>query len=281
MEMKRSSTTFKNEHIDSIAIGGFDGIHLGHQKLISHLGSFGSILVIDRGSALLTPGLNRAKYIDCGVILLPFEDIKLMSGREFISYLKTIFPALKKIVVGYDFRFGYMAKSDVSELREFFDGKIIVVDEVLVDNISVHSKLIKEMLRDGDIVSANRLLGREYEIEGSVVRGQGVGAKELFATINIECNDFLVPKDGVYATFTHIDDHTYMSATFIGDRVSTDGEYSIETHILDNYIDNIPKTISITFIDFIRENREFSDLSDLKREIKRDIEIIEDRLSSL
>ncbi len=269
--MKKFSTTLKNEEINSIAIGGFDGLHIAHQELISHLGPNGAILVIDKDSASLTPNSHRCKYIKQGCFFLKFEDIKDMSGEDFIIYLKKYFINLKKIVVGYDFRFGHMAKADVDDLKRLYEGEVVIVKEVFFDGISVHSRLIREELTLGNIKTANRLLGRNYEIIGNVIKGQGLGSKKLFPTINLRCKEFLIPKDGVYATITKIGEKSYPSATFIGQRVSTDGNYSIETHILDEDIENLPKEISISFIDFIRDNRKFKSLETLKKQIKEDL----------
>jgi len=269
--MKKFSTTLKNEEIDSIAIGGFDGLHIAHQELISHLGSNGAILVIDKDSASLTPNTHRCKYLKQGCFFLKFEDIKDMSGEDFIIYLKKYFINLKKIIVGYDFRFGHMAKTNVDDLKRLYEEEVVIVKEVFFDGISVHSRLIREELALGNIKIANRLLGRNYEIIGSVIKGQGLGSKKLFPTINLRCKDFLIPKEGVYATRTKIGENSYTSATFIGHRVSTDCNYSIETHILDEDIEKLPKDISISFIDFIRDNRKFESLVMLKNQIEKDL----------
>ncbi len=272
--MKRFSTTLKNEEVDSIAIGGFDGIHIAHQKLISHLSPTGGVVVIDKNSATLTPKKYRCKYIPNRVIFLPFNDIKQMSAREFISYLKAEFINLKKIVVGYDFRFGKDAHASCEDLKLLFDGEVVVVSEVLFDGISVHSGVIRKLLKDGNILMANKLLGREYEIQGRVIKGQGIGKKELFATINIEVDNFLIPKNGVYASFTKIGNSSYLSASFIGNRLSSDGKFSIETHILDKEIKVKDEKISIAFVDFIRDNRKFDNLTQLKEQIAKDLDYI-------
>ncbi len=272
--MKRFSTTLKNEEIDSIAIGGFDGLHIAHQRLISHLGSTGAVVIIDKNSATLTPKRHRCKYIQNRSIFLSFDEIKKMNAKEFISYLKTEFINLKKIIVGYDFRFGKDAHADCGDLKLLFDGEVIVVSEVLFEDISVHSGVIRKLLKNGNILMANKLLGRNYEIQGRVIKGQGIGKKELFATINIEVDDFLIPKNGVYASFTKIGNSSYLSASFIGNRLSSDGKFSIETHILDKEIEVKEEKISIAFVDFIRDNRKFDNLSQLKKQIAKDLESI-------
>ncbi len=270
--MKRSSTILKNEEITSLAIGGFDGLHVAHQELISHLSLKGVLLIIDKKTASLTPNKYRCQHLKHRCIFLDFDEIKQMSASLFVSFLKEQFVNLEKIVVGYDFRFGKDALGDAKELKRLFCKEVVIVDEVFVDGISVHSRVIRALLKDAKLKTVSSLLGRYYEIVGEVIKGQGVGAKKLFATLNLEVKDFLIPKEGVYATFTKIDKKSYPSVTFIGRRLSTDGEFSIETHILDKKLQHIKGDITIYFIDFIRENKKFNSLSELKKQISKDLE---------
>ncbi len=254
----------------SITIGSFDGIHLAHKRLIDQADI---VVVIERGYGYLTPGYRRSIYIDKPCAFYLFEHIKSLSPMEFISQLKGDFPNLQKIVVGYDFHFGANKSADANRLRELFDGEVVIVDEVLRDDISVHSRTIKRYLESGEIEIANKLLDRGYTIEGKVVAGQGIGKKELLPTLNLSISDYLLPLDGVYATKTTISDESFDSVTFLGHRESTDGTYAVETHILDRDIDTVTSDkIAIEFISHIRENRRFENLSLLKDAILSDIE---------
>ncbi len=268
--MKRSSTTLKNEEIDSLAIGGFDGLHLAHQKLISHLSDSGTLMVIDKKSASLTPKNYRCNYLKQGCTFLDFDEIRNLSASEFIDFLNKRFINLKKIVVGYDFRFGKCAHADTDELKRLFDGEVVVIEELFFDGVSVHSRIIRTFLSDGKLKEANSLLGRNYEITGSVIKGQGLGAKKLFPTLNLKVEDFLIPKEGVYATITKIANNIYPSASFIGKRLSTDGNFSIETHLLDVELEEIAGEVSIVFVEHIRENVKFDNLELLKKQISED-----------
>ncbi len=268
----RSSTTFKNEEIDSIAIGGFDGIHIGHQALISKLTSNGLLVIIDKGNASLTPSIYRCKYVNKKCLFLPLEDIKHLEANEFIDFIKSRFVNLKKIVVGYDFKFGKYRKGDAYTLKEEYSClDVDIVDEVIIDGLSVHSRTIKNFIKDNKIEEANRLLGRYYSVEGSVIKGQGLGKKELFATLNLDVKEFLIPSNGVYASFSKIGDKEYPSVTFIGNRISVDNKFSIETHILDENIDKVVDIVEIYFVGYIRRNKKFDTLNDLKKEISSDI----------
>ena len=256
----------------SIAIGGFDGMHIGHQALFSELDANGTIVVIDTGYANLTPDGFRKRYTKHKIVFLNLDDIRHLDGAGFVKLLKINFPKLKKIVVGYDFHFGKDRRYSFDDLRELFDGEVVVVDEVKHNNDSVHSHKIRAKLQIGDIKRANEFLGHNYTIAGEVIKGQGLGAKELVATINLKVKDFLLPKEGVYVTTTRIDDeeHFHPSVTFIGHRVSTDGTFAVETHILDGEVECKEKA-EISFVDFIRNNEKFATLDELKEKKKKDI----------
>ena len=267
--MLRFSTTLKSDEITSIAIGGFDGMHKAHRELFKRLDERGVLLVIDKGFSNLTPDDKRNDYFKNGCIFLNLGDIKELSDKEFIKFLKSSFPSLKKIVVGYDFRFGKNRSGSLNLLKEEFE--LVIIEEVMIENLSVHSQTIRELLKVGDIKKANKLLGREYEIISFTKKGQGLGKERLVATINLEKSRFLLPKNGVYATKTKVENEWLKSITFIGHRQSTDGEFAVETHLIEKDIDFIPKEVSIKFFDFVRDNKKFDTIDSLKNQIQKDI----------
>ena len=260
------STGLRN--IESIAIGAFDGIHKAHQELI---GRADAVVVIDKGDAILTPGRYRCEFVKRPCFFFELSKIRHMDAKAFVALLRKSFPNLKKIVVGYDFAFGKDRKYSIEDLRHHFEGEVEVVPEVMIDGVSVHSRTIKDLLRRGQIAQANKLLGRCYMIEGEVVPGQGIGKKELVPTINLSVEKFLLPKEGVYATLTQIGENLFASVSFIGHRVTTDGSFAVETHILDAEPPHA-KRVRIYFIERIRDNRKFASLQKLKAAIATDIE---------
>ncbi len=274
-------TTLKNS-IQSIAIGGFDGMHIGHQTLFRALGKNGAIVAIETGYANLTPAKLREKYTHYPIIYLDLANIKELEGAEFVEFLKERFHSLEKIVVGYDFHFGKDRKYSHKDLSNFFDGEVVVVDEVRHNDESVHSRTIREKLKKGDIGGANAFLGHNYTIDGKVVAGQGIGKKELVATINLLSRDQLMPFEGVYATLTKIDDeeHFHPSVSFVGHRVSTDGSFALESHILDGEV-FCKERASISFVSYIRANKKFDSLDELRVAIKKDIDIVKRELKFL
>ncbi|HHO42121.1 MAG TPA: bifunctional riboflavin kinase/FAD synthetase [Epsilonproteobacteria bacterium] len=256
--------------IKSLAIGAFDGVHVAHQYLISQADG---VAIIERGNGVLTRGYLRTLYIDKPCFFYHFETLRLLSPHQFIKKLQNDFPCLERIVVGYDFHFGKDKAGNVEVLQEIFDGRVDVIEEILLEEMPVHSRTIKDALREGKISLANKLLGREYEIRGAVIKGQGLGRKEFVPTLNLKVESFLLPKEGTYVTQTKIDNIWQPSISFLGHRLTIDGSFAIETHILDKQslpqIDNV----TIKFIDFLRDNKKFEDFASLKEQIDQDIQV--------
>jgi riboflavin kinase / FMN adenylyltransferase len=273
MEMKKSSSILVNKNtITSIAIGGFDGMHSAHQELFKRLDKNGAIVSIESGYANLTPRRYRQEYSIYPIYYYVLENIKHLEGDEFIKLLKEEFPNLQKIVVGFDFCFGKNRRYCTEKLKELFKGEVEIIDEIKIDNIPVHSRIIREYLKDGDIETATKLLGKEYKIYGHQIRGQGLGSKNFVPTINLKVDEFLLPKEGVYITKTILNEQEYNSITFLGHRVTTDGSYAVETHILDKDIINKEYIVQVKFLKKLRDNKKFEKFEELKKQILDDIE---------
>lgn len=262
----------KNEKIRSIAIGGFDGMHIAHEKLFDKLGNDSALIVIETGYANLTPHKTREKYFSGDIFYYDLQHIKHLSGQQFVAELCNNFPNLSKIVVGYDFGFGFNKSNTAKDIKNFFDGDVEIIDEIFCDGISVHSREIRKFIASGDIKNANKFLGKPYQIDGFCVRGQGLGKTTFVPTINIEVEGFLIPAEGIYATKTQIANLVVDSVTFIGHRVSTDGKFAIETHLLEFDEIDADGEICIEFFAKIRENKKYDDFSLLKKQILDDIE---------
>ena len=272
--MKKSSSILVNKNtITSIAIGGFDGMHSAHQELFKNLDEHGAIVSIESGYANLTPKSFRQEYSIYPIYYYILENIKHLEGDEFIKLIKEEFPNLKKIVVGFDFCFGKNRRYCTQKLKELFNGDVLVIDEIKIDDIPVHTRIIREYLKDGDIKTANKLLGKEYKIYGQQITGQGLGAKNFVPTINLRVDEFLLPKEGVYVTKTILDNIEYNSITFLGHRVTTDDPYAVETHIIDKDIKNNNYCTQIKFYEKIRDNKKFDSFEELKNQIFDDIKL--------
>lgn len=290
-------TTSKKDY-KSLAVGCFDGLHRGHFELFKRLKKNESaILIIAKGGKnALTPYFLMRELAPFDLILSDFERLKNLSGSEFLTLLKTEFKNLEKIVVGYDFAFGKNRACKACDIEHLSDFKAEIVPEFKLEGISVHSKQIKDFLSKGNLKMANLFLGRNYELRGMQIKGQGLGTKKLLPTLNLDDKDaFYLPQMGVYASFTSIlnpfnenfennfktlpkslENHRFKSVSFVGNRLSTDENFSIETHILDENFKDFKiaqkAQIRIEFIDFLRKNQKFKDLSLLKTQIKKDCE---------
>ena len=168
--------------IKSIAIGSFDGVHLAHQALIKQVEA---VVIIEKNQATITHGYKRFEFIKKPCFFYHFEQVKSLLAKDFIERLKQDFPKLEKIVVGYDFAFGYKKEGDVTMLKRLFEKEVVVVSEQKYKGISIHSCTIREAILNGNISMANSLLNRNYKICGTVIKGQGLGKKELVPTINL------------------------------------------------------------------------------------------------
>ncbi|MDD2383747.1 MAG: bifunctional riboflavin kinase/FAD synthetase [Sulfurospirillaceae bacterium] len=270
--MQKHSTILRKDSVDTIALGSFDGIHIGHKQLIHRLGEHGALFVVDKDQANLTPGIKRSEYAGYPCMFYHFLKVKEFSGAEFVALLKKEFINLKKILVGYDFHFGKHRSCNANDLKILFDGEVEIVDEFCYHGVAVHSSNIRAFLKEGKIDEANRFLGREYAIIGDIVAGQGIGQKELVATLNLKVLDYLIPKEGVYATRSRVDKKIYDSVSFIGKRLSTDGNFSIETHIIGERISPENSNVELFFVKYLRENKKFETLHDLKMQISKDIQ---------
>ncbi len=246
-------------------------MHLAHQELFKKLGKNGGVLVIQTNYANLTPLNIRQKHTLYPVYFYPLANIKHLSAVQFIKLVKEEFPNLKKIVVGFDFRFGHLAAYNNDTLVELFDGDVEIVDEYKIDRVAVHSRIIRSYLRAGNIEFANKLLGYNYTFTGLALTGQGLGLKYFVPTININVTEYLIPQEGIYITRTKLNERTYESVTFIGHRMTTDGNFAIETNILNkDFNSEIPKNIQVEFLKKIRDNTKYDKFEDLKKQIEDD-----------
>jgi riboflavin kinase / FMN adenylyltransferase len=228
------------------------------------------VVVIANGKSDLTPGNCREKLTHHKIFYIPLLDVKHYTPERFMKMILEMFPKLKTIVVGYDFCFGKGRSACGADIQKWFLGSVKIVEEVKLGDISIHSRIVRGYLRVGDIKKVNELLGRNYQVIGDVIKGQGLGMRKLFPTLNLNIKEHLIPAEGVYATKSTIEGHSYDSVSFIGHRVSTDGRFAVETHILNEDIDEANR-VSIDFIAKIRDNRMFPNIDELKKAIKQDI----------
>ena len=268
-----------------VAVGMFDGLHLGHRALIGEMKKSAkdmktmlfTFCVDDESQSIYTNAEKRTLIEKTGVDyarLQAYTPAFLNTEREdFLSLLKNRYQ-MQALTSGEDFRFGKGARGDAEYLlksakRMGFSVKI--VPPVLLDGEKVSSTRIRTLLTKGDVQDAGRLLGGYYFAAGRVEAGKKIGSLIECPTVNIRTPK-LKPKNGVYATFSKIGDRIYKSVTNVGVRptVCDLGEVNIETNIFDFTCEIYEQRVSVYFVKMIREEKKFADLEALKRRIEKD-----------
>lgn len=277
----RSFLYFANSKLpyDSVVLGKFDGMHKAHRHLLQKVGKNGCALSIASVKPpFITPPKLREKYSCVPFFRLRFEYIKTWDSVRFLQLLFMVMPRLSHIIIGYDFCFGkdrMHTSNDLKSLLQDMDKDSVKVDIIQPQkyhDMPIHTSIIKELLQYGDILNANAMLERFYHIEGKIIKGQGIGSTMLYPTINMQNTLYFLPKHGVYATFAHYNNVLYPAVSFIGNRLSTDKKFCIETNLIDTAINVRHNEIfQVFFVSYLRNNRNFKELSKLKEQIESDI----------
>ena len=273
----------------AVALGRFDGVHLAHQKVIANSKRENLVSVVftfcdNPGKAdsklITTEKEKQALMENCKADILvnaTFESVRNMSAEEFVRDVLCNCLNAKVISCGYNYRFSKGAAADVNTLRslcEKYSITLVCSEELIIDNITVSSTAIRNLLAEGNISLVNKLLGRAYSLEGKIIHGNAIGRTINTPTLNIDVEETkLLPLYGVYATRAYIGGRWFPSVTNIGVK-PTVGSVSptVETYLLDFDGDFYGDYCRIELVDFIREEEKFSDLSALKEAIAKDIE---------
>lgn len=284
-----------------ITIGNFDGVHIGHQALFheviekAHAIDGTSIAmtfdphpirVLKRNNTppLITLQEQKSELIERSgmqvLICIPFtKQFASLSAEDFIKNLLIDKIGMKAIIVGGDYTFGKNREGNLAVLKSFasqLDYEVIVADWIkAARNVSarISSTKIRELVMAGEIKPARKMLGRHYQIRGLVVKGRDRGGKLLgIPTANINLQDELCPKTGIYAVTVEYHNRLYRGVANIGySPTFNDNEFTVEVHLLD-FSENIyGEKIRVNFIERIRDEKKFGDISELKDQINRDI----------
>ncbi|HXK72050.1 MAG TPA: bifunctional riboflavin kinase/FAD synthetase [Clostridia bacterium] len=308
MNVITSNEGYRFTKYNVIALGNFDGIHIAHQKVIktaveiAKKNSLTSLVLLfnkhpisvlnDSAPKLLTTLEQKIKILEqLGVdyVYIQEFDVKFSTLEPDYFIIKILIDKLlaASIVAGFDYRFGKGAKGDTQYLKEIcvkFKTDVTIVDKVDFYNEPVSASRIRNLLDEGDIEKANKLLGRRYSIEGTVVHGRGLGSKIGFPTANIDISkNIKLPGSGVYLTKSSIDNELFDSITNIGSN-PTINDYltdriSCETHVIGYSSLNLyGKEIVIQFKRKIRNEQKFDSLDQLRKAIENDILLVKKQL---
>lgn len=283
-----------------LTIGNFDGVHLGHQALVRK--------VVDKAAALGAPALIvtfephafeffgrenltiprltrlREKFTALaelkpdGVLILPFnQEIANISAEDFVGEIlhKQLRP--KHIIIGDDFRFGHQRQGDFNLLKqkgEQLGFTVEAMESVLLNDERVSSTLVRKALQCGDHALVQRLLGRPYTMQGRVRRGDQLGRKLGFPTLNIYLHRKLTPVSGVYTVLVHgLADQPLAGAANVGTRPTIDGTRTLlEVHLLDFNQDIYGRYVRVEFCSKLREEEKYPSLEILSQAIAKDVE---------
>jgi len=287
-----SQKDFVNTKSETACLGAFDGVHLGHQKLIEETQK------IDTNFQLITFDIVPKKYFNSqhqlitnnktktkmiskykpeNLIYLKFDEFKNMEKNEFCNFLQKNCK-IKKILIGKDFRFGKNRDGGIKDLENIFGYEnVIVLDDVFHNGIKVSSTKIKEFLANGLIEEANELLGYKYNFDADVIEGQKLGSKIGFPTANLNIQPSeIILKNGVYFVTVTINDKQFKGAMNIGLKptIDTNSIKTIEVHILDFDSNIYNQYLNVEVIKYLREEQKFDSVNDLTKQINLDIKQI-------
>ncbi|MBA3472412.1 MAG: bifunctional riboflavin kinase/FAD synthetase [Rubrobacter sp.] len=282
-----------------VALGNFDGVHLGHQAVVRRAVEEGRRRGLRAVAAtfdphpravlwpgnepklLTTPEVRRELLLGCGVDEvreIRFDrELSKKSPREFVLEVLVGSLGAGEVVVGENFRFGHRASGDVAELRRCMrkvggEAYAVPISNVLGEDIS--STRIRKLIADGEVREAARLLGRPYLLRGEVVEGDKRGRTIGFPTANVLPDErALVPERGVYAGHARVGSERYGACTNVGTAPTFDRRDSrVEAYLLGYGGDLYGKVVDVTFEERLRPEKRFSGIRELKEQIARDVE---------
>jgi riboflavin kinase/FMN adenylyltransferase len=283
----------------ALTIGNFDGTHIGHQRIfkrvseVAHANGWkAATLTFDphpakvvapaRAPKLLTTPEQRASHMHAfgiqEVLILPFDrSIASLTPEEFVERVLVGALNARAVLVGDNFHFGAKQAGDTSTLRvlgERFGFAVETVDPVSFRGGMVSSSRIRTLVEQGDVITAGRLLGRWFSLDGQVVPGHGVGSRQTVPTINLSTQAEVLPGRGVYVTRCTDEDRgcVWEAVTNVGYRPTFGGDdqLSIETFLLSPFEEPAPARIRLEFLKKLRDEKKFESADTLKRQIMID-----------
>jgi riboflavin kinase/FMN adenylyltransferase len=298
------------QHLDHIqnavlTIGSFDGVHLGHQHIIKRLQNIARsidgetvlltfdphpriVLAEQRGEkpkvrllTILEEKANLLEYYGIDhLVVIPFtEEFAAQSPEAYIKDFLVAHFHPKKIVIGYDHRFGKGRVGDLEYLKKFEAAcgyEVIEISKHEVDDIAVSSTKVRNAVGEGDVALANRLMGHPYRLSGKVISGLKIGRELGYPTANLELAYpyKLIPMDGIYAVLVHHNKRSYKAMLYIGNRPTVDQnlEKTIEVNIFDFQQTIYEEKIQLDFIQFLRGDAKFDSLEALQAQLAADEE---------
>jgi riboflavin kinase / FMN adenylyltransferase len=286
----------------ALAIGNFDGVHIGHQallkKALSVKGAYNSgVLTFSPHPqnilkkiqhTCLTPDNDKIRILstfglDVAIIQPVSHEFLTLSPQRFVEDILVKKLGVDHVIVGHDFSFGEKAQGNTELLEQLgltLGFSVHIIPPVMVNQQRCSSSTIRELLSLGHITKANAMLGRHYSLRGTVVTGNRLGGPLGFNTANLRPFAGFFMRHAIYASITRVYDaqgyKDYVSATNVGVRptVSDDNMVVVESHCLDSNPELYGKDIEVFFIDYIRDEEKFASITSLKEQVQRDCRAI-------
>ncbi len=298
MKEHKGAYSFKSDKPTVITIGTFDGVHAGHKKIIEKLVNTAKLSNME--SAILTffphPRMVLQNESDIKLIntieertqilksfgidhliIHPFtHQFSRLTALEFVRDILVNTLNAKKIIIGYDHRFGRNRTADINTLKQFgkqFDFEVEEIGQQEIEDVAVSSTKIRKALLEGKVEKANRYLQQPFMLTGTVVKGKGLGKQFGYPTANLKIaeNYKLIPKNGVYIVRSIIEDIPYFGMMNIGTNPTVGGkEQTIETYFFMLDEDLYGNKLQIEMLARIRDEKNFDSVEDLKRAMKQD-----------
>ncbi|AMC11131.1 bifunctional riboflavin kinase/FMN adenylyltransferase [Lutibacter profundi] len=298
MEIINDLSTYKSTAKTFVTIGTFDGVHIGHQKVLKNLVE--SAKINNATPLLLTffphprmvlekdKEIKLINTIDERIELLKKTDLEFLIIQKFtkeyanktaLNFVKNILVDtlnISKLIIGYDHQFGKNREGDFSHLKEYgqqFNFTVEEISQLNVDSITVSSTKIRKAIEKGEIEKANNYLGYNFMLTGKVVKGRNLGEKIKFPTANLSiCETYkLIPKTGAYIVKSEIENNTVFGMMNIGYRPTVSGKHqTIEIHFFDFNKNLYGAKIQIEVLKFLRNEQNFKSIENLKTQLQKD-----------
>lgn len=279
-----------------IALGNFDGLHMGHLSLIKKVVELSKknnkksmvltfknhpLSIIDNSlkpKLLMNKGTKIKFFDSLGVDIVNFINFDCgmmkMQPEDFLKNLQYYYNAAG-IVVGFNYRFGYKNQGNVDllySLKDKLNLEAYVMEPVIYDNEVISSSRIRKLISEGEVASANKMLMESYAVNGKVVKGRQIGRTFGFPTLNLEIDEsYLTPGRGVYQTVTNIGGKLYKSITNVGVNPTVNGQkLTVECHVLDFSEEIYGSFVTVHFISRIRDEKKFNSVNELKEQLNKD-----------
>lgn len=298
MDQYQSASTYNNDRPSVVTIGTFDGVHVGHKAILNRLVSTAKkeglesvlltffphprmVLQTDSNIKLINTLSEKKELLEeiglDHLVIHPFTHaFSRLTALEYVRDILVNKLHAKKIIIGYDHRFGRNRNANIDDLREFgktYGFEVLEISAQELDDVAISSTKIRNALKAGDIETANNYLGYPFMVSGNVVKGKALGRTMQYPTANLQLDETykLIPKNGVYIVRSIIDDKVVFGITSIGTNPTVGGtQKTIETFFLDLDKDLYGKKLKIEFLSHVRDEETFESLEELKEAIQND-----------